>query len=190
MPVHSVTAGALGMTEGRANPKVPGFLAEQIEAKGETVPQRPTRMEARIADLMEAKMKAGFPPDLEALQKAITQDLSREDELRKYLMALAVHRQTEEILDRPGLLARPGRPRPLVPASGVLTEGGAVYRCSNRNGAAWSGRVRTTARGRTGTEFRPSDAEALDHHRQDQHRLGHGQFLRSTQTRGPAPKGR
>jgi len=55
-------------------------------------------MEARIADLMEAKMKAGFPPDLDALQKAITQDLSQEDELRKYLMALAVHRQTEEIL--------------------------------------------------------------------------------------------
>ena len=98
MPVHSVMAGALGMTEGRANPKVPGFLAEQIEAKGETVPQWLARMEARIADLMEAKMKAGFPPDLEALQKAITQDLSREDELRKYLMALAVHRQTEEIL--------------------------------------------------------------------------------------------
>jgi hypothetical protein len=98
MPVHSVTAGALGMTEGRANPKVPGFLAEQIEAKGETVPQWIARMEARIADLMETKMKAGFPPDLEALQKAITQDLSREDELRKYLMALAVHRQTEEIL--------------------------------------------------------------------------------------------
>ena len=98
MPVHSVTAGALGMTEGRANPKVPGFLAEQIEAKGETVPQWLARMEARIADLMEAKMKAGFPPDLEALQKAITQDLSQEDELRKYLMALAVHRQTEEIL--------------------------------------------------------------------------------------------
>ena len=82
----------------KANPTVPPHLALEIEAAGESVPQWLERMEGRIAALMQAKLEAGCPPDLEALGRAIEGELAADDELRKYLLAKAVHRQMEEIL--------------------------------------------------------------------------------------------
>jgi hypothetical protein len=82
----------------KTNPIVPPHLALEIEAGGETVSHWLERMEKRIAALTQAKLEAGCPPDLEALGKAIEGELAAEDELRKYLMAKAVHRQMEEIL--------------------------------------------------------------------------------------------
>ena len=65
----------------------------------------------------------------------------------------------------------------------------AVYRSSNRNGAAWSGRVRTTARGRTGTE----SARVMRKRWIIIDRISivsDMAICAPTQTRGPAPKGR
>ena len=94
----------------KASPTVPPHLALEIEAGGESVPQWLARMEARIAGLMEAKLAAGCAPDLEALGRAIEQELAADNELRKYLMAKAVHRQMEEILADRGYLRDPQDP--------------------------------------------------------------------------------
>ena len=94
----------------KANPTVPPHLALEIEAAGESVPQWLERMEGRIAALMQAKLEAGCPPDLEALGRAIEGELAAEDELRKYLMAKAVHHQMEEILADRGYRRDPQDP--------------------------------------------------------------------------------
>jgi len=94
----------------KANPTVPPHLALEIEAAGESVPQWLERMEGRIAALMQAKLEAGCPPDLEALGRAIEGELAADDELRKYLMAKAVHRQIEEILADRGYRRDPQDP--------------------------------------------------------------------------------
>jgi hypothetical protein len=98
------------MAASKSNPAVPPHLAREIEAGGETVPQWLARMEGRIAALMQAKMESGCPPDLETLGRAIEQDLAAEDEVRKYLMAKAVHRQMEEILAERGYRRDPEEP--------------------------------------------------------------------------------
>ncbi|HKF61866.1 MAG TPA: hypothetical protein VKB42_10935 [Dongiaceae bacterium] len=94
----------------KANPTVPPHLALEIEAAGESVPQWLERMEGRIAALMQAKLEAGCPPDLEALGRAIEGELAADDELRKYLMAKAIHRQIEEILADRGYRRDPQDP--------------------------------------------------------------------------------
>jgi len=94
----------------KANPTVPPHLALEIEAAGESVPQWLERMEGRIAALMQAKLEAGCPPDLEALGRAIEGELAADDELRKYLMAKAVDRQIEEILADRGYRRDPQDP--------------------------------------------------------------------------------
>ena len=94
----------------KTNPIVPPHLALEIEAGGESVPQWLERMEKRIAALTQAKLEAGCPPDLEALGRAIERGLAADDELRKYLLAKAVHRQMEEILADRGYRRDPQDP--------------------------------------------------------------------------------
>ena len=94
----------------KTNPIVPPHLALEIEAGGESVPQWLARMKKRIAALAQAKLEAGCPPDLEALGRAIEMEIAADDELRKYLMANAVHRQMEEILADRGYRRDPQDP--------------------------------------------------------------------------------
>ena len=94
----------------KTNPIVPPHLALEIEAGGESVPLWLERMEKRIAALTQAKLEAGCPPDLEALGRAIERGLAADDELRKYLLAKAVHRQMEEILADRGYRRDPHHP--------------------------------------------------------------------------------
>ena len=94
----------------KASPTVPPHLAHEIEAGGESVPQWLARMKKRIAALAQAKLEAGCPPDLQALGRAIEGELAAEDELRKSLMAKAVHHQMEEILADRGYLRDPPDP--------------------------------------------------------------------------------
>ena len=94
----------------KTNPIVPPHLALEIEAGGESVPLWLERMEGRIAALTQVKLEAGCPPDLEALGRAIEGELAADGELRKYLMAKAVHRQMEEILADRGYRRDPQDP--------------------------------------------------------------------------------
>ncbi len=80
------------------DPAVFADLAGEIELRGETVEQWASRMQVRLAALMQARLEAGCPPDLPSLTAAIEPALAKDAELTLYLRALALQRQREEIL--------------------------------------------------------------------------------------------
>jgi hypothetical protein len=84
------------------DPAVFADLAAGIEARGETIEQWASRMQARVAALMQARLEAGCPPDLPSLTAAIEPEVAKDAELSQYLRALALQRQREEILAERG----------------------------------------------------------------------------------------